>query len=363
LAEVIAQKTHSPAGITMSPMGRSSVVNRSFAWFTGLVNRSSSSTAAGSSDGSARSRAISAGCISSARVPEAIRLTVDGGVETRHEQQEDSGKELVAGQPVRGAVGAVAGDERRYQVVAGPGTLSGDEFREVGGQLALHAVVLGVLVVAKIVTQWPDMLPRGRISGHQPGPRLRLAAHVRPRRAPHTVGQAFAEYGQIAKTLHLLALVDPIDDTYQRRMNRQLTVQESRHRLGRKICHGNRGQIRQAYREGQEDQLAALGLVLNAVVLWNTRYLNASSSTCARAGSRCATRTSPGSPRSVTRTSTAWAATPSPPAKPKTCDPCGTQLPAATPTTMPDRPVSGSLTGHDAAGDVPHHAPRLLTFL
>jgi len=58
-------------------------------------------------------------------------------------------------------------------------------------------------------------------------------------------------------------------------MNRQLTVQESRHRLARKICHANRGQIRQAYREGQEDQLAALGLVLNAVVLWNTRYLDA----------------------------------------------------------------------------------------
>ena len=27
--------------------------------------------------------------------------------------------------------------------------------------------------------------------------------------------------------------------------------------------------------KGQEDQLAALGLVLNAVVLWNTRYLDA----------------------------------------------------------------------------------------
>lgn len=52
-------------------------------------------------------------------------------------------------------------------------------------------------------------------------------------------------------------------------------MQESRHRLGRKICHGDRGQIRQAYREGQENQLAALGLVLNAVVLWNTRYLDA----------------------------------------------------------------------------------------
>lgn len=48
-----------------------------------------------------------------------------------------------------------------------------------------------------------------------------------------------------------------------------------RHRLARAICHGGRGQIRQAYRDGQEDQLAGLGLVLNAVVLWNTRYLDA----------------------------------------------------------------------------------------
>ena len=103
-----------------------------------------------------------------------------------------------------------------------------------------------------------------------------LAAQVQRRDGhPTPLGQAFIEYGRIAKTLHLLALVDPVDGSYQRRMNRQLTVQESRHRLGRKICHGHRGQIRQAYREGQEDQLAALGLVLNAVVLWNTRYLDA----------------------------------------------------------------------------------------
>jgi hypothetical protein len=101
---------------------------------------------------------------------------------------------------------------------------------------------------------------------------------------PTPLGQAFIEYGRIAKTLHLLALVDPIDGTYQRRMNRQLTVQESRHRLGRKICHGNRGQIRQAYREGQEDQLAALGLVLNAVVLGTPAPSTPSSSTCGGSG-------------------------------------------------------------------------------
>jgi hypothetical protein len=52
-------------------------------------------------------------------------------------------------------------------------------------------------------------------------------------------------------------------------------LQESRHALARLIFHGRRGQIRQPYREGQEDQLGALGLVLNAIILWNTRYMDA----------------------------------------------------------------------------------------
>ena len=33
--------------------------------------------------------------------------------------------------------------------------------------------------------------------------------------------------------------------------------------------------MRQHYREGQEDQLGALGLVLNMIVLWNTSYMEA----------------------------------------------------------------------------------------
>jgi hypothetical protein len=33
--------------------------------------------------------------------------------------------------------------------------------------------------------------------------------------------------------------------------------------------------LRQRYREGQEDQLGALGLVLNIIVLWNTIYIDA----------------------------------------------------------------------------------------
>ncbi|WUW51678.1 hypothetical protein OIU91_03205 [Streptomyces sp. NBC_01456] len=50
------------------------------------------------------------------------------------------------------------------------------------------------------------------IAGHQPGTRLRPAAEVRPRGHPTPLGQAFAEYGSIAKTLHPLAVVAQIRD-------------------------------------------------------------------------------------------------------------------------------------------------------
>jgi TnpA family transposase len=87
---------------------------------------------------------------------------------------------------------------------------------------------------------------------------------------PTTLSRAIAELGKIVKTLYLLTYID--DENYRRRILTQLNRGEGRHRLARTVFHGQRGEIRQKYREGQEDQLGALGLVLNVIVLWNTRY-------------------------------------------------------------------------------------------
>jgi len=133
-----------------------------------------------------------------------------------------------------------------------------------------------------VITHWPDML---RVAGSLATGQVRAYDLLRMfgrEGRPTPLGTAFAEYGRIAKTLHLLRVVDPVDDTYRRRMNRQLTVQESRHKLARDICHGKRGQIMQAYRTGQEDQLGTLGLVLNAAVLGTSRYLDTASSSYGR---------------------------------------------------------------------------------
>ena len=53
-----------------------------------------------------------------------------------------------------------------------------------------------------------------------------------------------------------------------------LNRHESRHSVARVIFHGNEGQPRQPYRDGQEDQLGALGFALKALVLWNAQYLD-----------------------------------------------------------------------------------------
>lgn len=133
---------------------------------------------------------------------------------------------------------------------------------------------------------------------------------------PTPLGQAFAEYGRIDKTLHLLGILDPIDDTYHRKLNKQLTVQESRHRLARKICHGGGGQIRQPYRGGQEDQLAALAWSSTPSRCGTPATCRPPSTSSAPRASQSRTRTSPASAPSATPTSTSWAATPSPPPHP-----------------------------------------------
>jgi len=90
---------------------------------------------------------------------------------------------------------------------------------------------------------------------------------------PTRLARGLEELGRIIKTPYLLAYID--DEAYRRRILTQLNRGEGRHQLARVVFHGKRGELRQRYREGQEDQLGALGLVVNAIILWNTIYMDA----------------------------------------------------------------------------------------
>jgi TnpA family transposase len=122
---------------------------------------------------------------------------------------------------------------------------------------SLQGVARSRVNLAKITTAWPDML---RVAGSLATGQVRAYDLLRVFAGdgrPSTLGQAFAEYGRIAKTLHLLAFIDA-DDTYRRTIGIQRNLQEARHALARRIFHGQRGELRQAYQEGMEVRLTEL---------------------------------------------------------------------------------------------------------
>jgi TnpA family transposase len=124
-----------------------------------------------------------------------------------------------------------------------------------------------------ITNNWDDML---RVAGSLKLGTVNaidLMRSLQRGNQPSTLAKALGELGRIIKTLYLLSYID--DETYRRRILTQINRGESRHSLSRTLFHGQRGEIRQRYREGQEDQLGALGLVVNVIVLWNTYYMDA----------------------------------------------------------------------------------------
>jgi TnpA family transposase len=135
----------------------------------------------------------------------------------------------------------------------------------------LNEVSRGQLRPEKISTHWDDMM---RVAGSLKMGTVHASELIRSllkSDRPSSLAQAIIEAGRINKTIYLLNYID--DEDYRRRILTQLNRGESRHAVARAICHGQRGEIRKRYREGQEDQLGALGLVTNAVVLWNTIYM------------------------------------------------------------------------------------------
>ena len=141
----------------------------------------------------------------------------------------------------------------------------------------------------------------------------------------------------MVKSLYLLSYID--DEAYRRRILAQLNRGEGRHQLARAVFQGKRGELRERYREGPEDQLGALGLVVNVIVLWNTIYMDAALNQLRAEGFEVRKRTWPACRRSACSTSTCSAATPSPcpmPSHAANSGPCETQPHTAPmPTSQP----------------------------
>ena len=137
----------------------------------------------------------------------------------------------------------------------------------------LNELARGCVNTRQIEQHWDDMM---RIAGSLKLGTVQASELIRSllkSERPSSLARAIIEAGRINKTLYLLNFIN--DKDYRRRILTQLNRGEGRHAVARVICHGQRGEIRKRYREGQENQLGSLGLVTNAVILWNTIYMQA----------------------------------------------------------------------------------------
>ncbi len=154
--------------------------------------------------------------------------------------------------------------------------IGGTRFWRVDGKAdygALDGLAAQRINVALVIQHWEDLL---RLAGSLKLGTVQAAGLIRSLQTkdrPTKLARALEELGRLIKTVYLLRFID--DAAYRRRILVQLNRGEGRHQLARIVFHGKRGELRQRYREGQEDQLGALGLVVNLIVLWNTIYMDA----------------------------------------------------------------------------------------
>jgi len=87
----------------------------------------------------------------------------------------------------------------------------------------------------------------------------------------HILTQALQEYGRIIKTIFVLRYY--ISEAYRRRIDTQLNKGEKFHALRGHIHSANRGSIRKKYPEQHLNQANCLNLIVNAVAVWNTVYM------------------------------------------------------------------------------------------
>ena len=90
------------------------------------------------------------------------------------------------------------------------------------------------------------------------------------KRQQNALASAIKEYGVLRRTVYAARYL--ADETYRRRIGRQLNKGENVHALKRSLAYAGEGALRRRHREVQAEQMWCLTLATNAVVTWTTEY-------------------------------------------------------------------------------------------
>ena len=102
------------------------------------------------------------------------------------------------------------------------------------------------------------------------------------RRQQNALTSAIKEYGALRRTVYAARYL--ADETYRRRIARQLNKGENLHALRRALAYAGEGAVRRPHHEQQTEQMWCLTLATNAIVTWTTEYHGLAVAALRRAG-------------------------------------------------------------------------------
>jgi len=134
-----------------------------------------------------------------------------------------------------------------------------------------------------ITGMWDDLLRvAASVKGGHATAALVVGKLCSSRRQQNALAAAIKEYGALRRTVYAARYL--ADETYRRRIGRQLNKGENLHALKRSLAYAGAGALRRRHHEQQAEQMWCLTLATNAVVTWTTEYHGLAVTALRRAG-------------------------------------------------------------------------------
>ena len=137
----------------------------------------------------------------------------------------------------------------------------------------INSLITGKINIDLILRHWDELL---RIAGSLKQGYVTaslLISKLQSSPQKNALTKAIQEYGKLNETIFILKYLQSPE--YQKRITVQLNKGEALHALRRDVFIANEGRIRQRHQEDQLNQAACLNLVVNAITVWNTVYMQA----------------------------------------------------------------------------------------
>lgn len=142
--------------------------------------------------------------------------------------------------------------------------------RDVGRLWPVAGPLLTQKIMELIEENWDDLLRLAASIkfGHATASLIvgKLSASSRQ----NTLAVALKEYGALRRTVYVARYL--ADETYRRKIARQLNKGESLHSLRRDLHYAHQGKIRERFLAGQTEQAWCLTVLTNSVVTWTSEY-------------------------------------------------------------------------------------------